>query len=191
MARSHSLISMALFEWLPPTARLNVNLQSIRGKILNDPYYRLQSTQEIAIAAELGIKIDANQASVDDWLRLPGLSIHQARSLVSLARSGVQFFCIEDIAAALGMPPARLKPLEAVIRFCYYDDSSLATPQLINPNTASVEELMQIPFIDSVLATTVVQNRLVAGSYRNLVDFQQRLSLPGNLTAQLMHYLRF
>ena len=54
----------------------------IRNKIANDPYYRFQSLQEIAIAAELGIKIDVNQATVDDWLRLPGLSIHQARSLV-------------------------------------------------------------------------------------------------------------
>ncbi|MEL7421226.1 MAG: ComEA family DNA-binding protein, partial [Cyanobacteria bacterium J06555_3] len=42
----------------------------IRNKIANDPYYRFQSMKEIAIAAELGIKIDVNLATVDDWLRL-------------------------------------------------------------------------------------------------------------------------
>ncbi|MCX7594440.1 MAG: hypothetical protein N2235_11880, partial [Fischerella sp.] len=51
---------------------LNPRLQKLRSKLLKDPYYRLQSVEEIAIAASLGIRIDANQATVDDWLRLPG-----------------------------------------------------------------------------------------------------------------------
>src|SRR4028119_2001991 len=102
---------MALFDWLSPTARPNPNGHLIRARIQNDPYYRMQSAQEIAIAAQLGIKIDVNQASVDDWLRLPGISIHQARSLVELSVAGVPFYSIEDIAAALSMPAQRLKPL--------------------------------------------------------------------------------
>ena len=165
------------------------NRQSIRAKLLSDPYYRMQSATEIAIAAELGIKIDVNQASVDDWLRLPGLSIHQARSLVQLTNAGVPFYCLEDIAAALSVPVLRLKPLEPILRFCYYDDG-YATGR-INPNTASVEQLNQIPGVEMPLALAVVQNRLAAGNYRNLVDFQQRLLLPGSLTAKLMHYLQF
>ena len=185
---------MALFDWLPLATRLrpeiNSNRQSIRARILGDPYYRLQSTEEIAIAISLGIKIDVNQASVDDWLRLPGLSIHQARSLVSLAQSGVQFLCIEDIAAALSMPILRLKPLEPLLRFCYYDDCP-STPQLVNPNTASIEQLMLLPGVDLILARAIFSNRRAAGAYRNLADFQARLSLPGQMTAQLMHYLRF
>ncbi|MGB7440454.1 MAG: ComEA family DNA-binding protein, partial [Coleofasciculaceae cyanobacterium] len=66
---------MALFDWISPTAKLNQNWQSIRVRLENDPYYRLQSVQEIAVAAALGIKIDVNRAGVDDWLRLPGISI--------------------------------------------------------------------------------------------------------------------
>ena len=78
--------------WLP-----NSRLQRLRSKLLNDPYYRLQSGEEIAIAAQLGMRIDANQATVDDWLRLPGISIRQARALSDLTCSGVKFYCIEDI----------------------------------------------------------------------------------------------
>lgn len=167
-----------------------LQFQAIRTKLLNDPYYRLHSAEEIAVAAALGIKIDVNQASVDDWLRLPGLSIRQARSLVELCRSGVQFYCLEDIAVALSMPLQRLQPLEPLLKFCYYDETSF-TPQRINPNTATVETLLQIPAVDQFLAETVVQNRISAGPYRNLVDFQQRLSLPSHLTTQLMHYLCF
>ncbi len=185
---------------------LNPRLQKLRAKLLNDPYYRLQSGEEIQIAAKLGIRIDANQATVDDWLRLPGLSIHQARSLVELSRSGVKFYCIEDIAAALAIPVPRLEPLKPLLNFIYYDHESLENllnfiyydheslenpPHLINPNTATVEKLAQIPFIDLSLAQTVVQNRQSAGPYRNLADFQRRLELTGDAIAQMMYYLRF
>ncbi|HLO86510.1 MAG TPA: ComEA family DNA-binding protein [Nostocaceae cyanobacterium] len=175
-------------QWLP----INLKLQKLRAKLLNDPYYRLQSGEEIQLAAQLGISIDANQATVDDWLRLPGLSIHQARSLVELSRSGVKFYCIEDIAAALSVPVQRLAPLQPLINFSYYDDESLVLPgSLVNPNTATVESLTKIPFIDLSLAQAVVENRQVYGLYKNLVDFQQRLGLTGEAIAQLMYYLRF
>lgn len=184
---------MTLQNWLPSVARLrqhlNPQFHALRTRLVNDPYYRLQSAEEIAAAAALGIQIDANQASVDDWLRLPGLSIHQARSLVELCRSGVQFHCLEDIAAALSMPLQRLKPLEPVLRFCYYDE--ICITQSVNPNTATVESLASIPVVEPSLAKAVVENRTHSGPYRNLSDLQQRLSLPGNVTAQLMHYLRF
>ncbi len=174
--------------WLP----LNPKLQKLRSKLLNDPYYRLQSGEEIALAVELGIRIDTNQATVDDWLRLPGLSIHQARSLVELQNAGVKFYCIEDIAAALSMSVHRLLPLLPILNFSYYDDEALVNPTyLVNPNTATVESLTSVPFIDLSLAQVVVQNRLSSGPYRNLVDFQRRLNLPGDAIAQIMYYLRF
>ncbi|MEY3333632.1 MAG: hypothetical protein RLZZ176_1932 [Cyanobacteriota bacterium] len=174
-------------KWLP----VNLKLQKLRGKLLSDPYYRLQSAEEVRMAAELGLGIDVNQATVDDWLRLPGLSIHQGRSLVELSRAGVVFYCIEDVAAALGLPVQRLAPLKPLLNFNYYDHFSLDQTQQINPSTASVESLSKIPFMDLSLAQTVVENRLAGGPYRSLADFQQRLNLPGDAIAQLMYYLRF
>ena len=164
---------------------------SIRSQILNNPYYRLQSTAEVRLAAELGVQIDVNRACVDDWLRLPGLSIHQARSLAALSQSGVQFHAIEDIAAALSLPLSRLLPLAPILQFCYYDPESQHEVQPLSPNLASVELLTQIPAIDLFLARAIVQNRQTHGVYRSLADFQQRLALSGQLTADLMHYLKF
>ncbi|MBW4476272.1 MAG: ComEA family DNA-binding protein [Tolypothrix brevis GSE-NOS-MK-07-07A] len=173
--------------WLP----LNPRLQKLRSRLLNDPYYRLQSGEEIAIASQLGIRIDANQATVDDWLRLPGLSIHQARSLVELSRIGVKFYCIEDIAAALSIPAPRLEPLKRILDFSYYDDEGLGNPTQININTATVENLVKIPFINASLAEAIVENRLSAGHYRSFVDFQQRLNISGEAIGQLTYYIRF
>lgn len=168
-------------QWLP-------SVQSIRTKLLNDPYYRLQSTTEIAIAADLGIQIDVNKAKVDDWLRLPGLSIHQARNLVQLCQAGVQFCCLEDIAAALSISVQHLQPLAPVLKFCYYDEITIAP---ISLNIATIEQLAAIPAVDISLAQAIVQNRDSQGAYRNLGDFQRRLSLPGALISQLMYYLQF
>jgi DNA uptake protein ComE-like DNA-binding protein len=181
---------MAPFNWLPQD-RINPNWQAIQAKIQHDPYYRLQSAQEIVVAAQLGLKIDVNQASVDDWLRLPGLSIHQARTLFDLTSLGVQFCCLEDIAAALGVPIGRLLPLKPILSFCYYDEESPSTPQPLNPNTASVEQLTKIPAVDLFLARAIAQNRLECGLYRNLADLGRRLSLNPQLISELMYYLRF
>jgi DNA uptake protein ComE-like DNA-binding protein len=171
---------------------INSRLQRLRHKLRSDPYYRLQSGEEIAIAAQLGVRIDANQATVDDWLRLPGLSIHQARNLVELSRSGLTFYCIEDVAAALSLPVQRLKPLEAILNFSYYDDEATESlAYVVNPNTATVESLLKVPCIDISLAQAVIDNRVAGGLYRNLVDFQQRLNLSSDAIAQLMYYLRF
>ncbi|HAX78316.1 MAG TPA: DNA uptake protein [Cyanobacteria bacterium UBA11372] len=182
---------MTLFNWLGSFRNIP-RWQSLRHRLLNDPYYRMQSLEEVAIASSLGIKIDANQATVDDWLRLPGLSIHQARSLVELSNNGVFFYSLEDVAAALGLPVASLKYLEPVLSFYYYDAESIyTTNRRVNPNTASVEMLTQIPIIDIFLAQAIVQNRSAGGQYRNLADLQRRLSLPGDTIGNLMHYLRF
>lgn len=164
---------------------------SLRAKLLKDPYYRMRSLEEVAIAAQVGVKIDVNQACVDDWLRLPGISIHQARSLVELLEIGVQFLCIEDLAAALSVPINRLKPLEPVLAFSYYDPESSIAPQRINPNTASLAQLAQIPLLEPSIAQKIVQNRQENGIYRNLADFQRRICLDSQSISQLMHYLRF
>lgn len=173
------------------TKKLNPQRQAIRQRILNDPYYRFCSLEEIAIAAELGVKIEVNQASIDDWLRLPGISIHQARTLVDLVKMGVELLCIEDLAAALSIPVQRLNHVVPLLSFCYYDPDSLLTPQRINPNNATIEQLESIPLIDLILAQKIVHDRQKNGNYKSLANFQKRLSLDGQIIGQLMHYLQF
>ena len=163
----------------------------IRNKIANDPYYRFQSLREIAIAAELGIRIDVNQATVDDWLRLPGFSIHQARSLVELVTMGVQLVCLEDVAAAINVPTQHLQGLEPILIFAYYDRLSPLSPEKTDLNTASVKEIAAIPQVTPDLAHQLVVNRQQYGKYRNLADLKRRLNLDSDFISILMHYSRF
>jgi DNA uptake protein ComE-like DNA-binding protein len=162
---------------------------SLRSRIAENPYYRFQSAFEIAVAADLGVQIDVNQASVDDWLRLPGISIHQARQLVNLSQAGVAFYAISDLAAALNLPIQRLQWLAPVLSFQYYDPAA-ALPS-VSINRSTLTELVQIPQISPELAAEIVSNREQGGKFTDLVDFQQRLGLSGALIGELMHYFRF
>ncbi|MBW4481353.1 MAG: ComEA family DNA-binding protein [Tildeniella torsiva UHER 1998/13D] len=156
---------------------------------LNEPGYRLQSYQEVEVAAKLGFTLDVNRATVDDWLRLPGLSIRQAQGLVRLQQAGVQFHCLEDLAAALGVAPAQLTPLAPVLSFCYYEEHCGTLPR-VGLNQATIHQLCSLPGIPLDLAQALVQERSRRGPYQDLADLQRRLGLAPDLVQTLMYYLR-
>ena len=162
---------------------------SLRSRISENPYYRFRSPFEIAVAADLGVRIDVNQAGVDDWLRLPGISIHQARQLVALSQAGVAFYSISDLSAALNIPISRLQWLAPVLSFQYYDES--LTLPYVKLDRATVDELAQIPNLSIELAQQIVTERESGGNFTDLVNFQQRLGLSGKSIGELMHYLQF
>ncbi|HEY9877532.1 MAG TPA: ComEA family DNA-binding protein [Leptolyngbyaceae cyanobacterium] len=171
--------------------KLRSQLHPLRQRLQADPLCRLNSYEEVRLAAQLGFRMDVNQATVDDWLRLPGLSIHQARSLVALSQSGVPFHCVEDVAAALGVPEATLSALAPVLDFRYYDPGAVSTPRTVNVNRATIEQLCQVPKIDPQTARAIVYERDGRGLFPNAAAFQQRLHVPPDWMAHLMHYLRF
>jgi DNA uptake protein ComE-like DNA-binding protein len=171
-------------QWRPLQERL-------RQQLAQNPGLRFRHSEEVYLASTLGVVIDANQAEVDDWLRLPGISIHQARLLVDLRRGGVQYCALEDVAAVLKMPVAHIEGWEPILAFRYYGLE--AEPELplvqLNPNRASLVELQQVPGIDAALAQEILHQRIMQGRFRDLRDFQRRLHLSGDQLSGLMHYL--
>ncbi|MBV5260816.1 ComEA family DNA-binding protein [Synechococcus moorigangaii CMS01] len=161
--------------------------KQLQQRLRQDPYYRFQSLEEVALGVAMGLKIDANQATVDDWLRLPGISIHQGRSLVQLTRQGVQFYCIDDVAAALSVPVQRLQPLASILCFAYYAPE--LAPHQININRASLDELVAFG-VDHHLAANIIIERQ-RGDYRHFADLQGRLQLSGTQIMQWLHQFRF
>ncbi|MBE9107949.1 ComEA family DNA-binding protein [Nodosilinea sp. LEGE 07298] len=168
---------------------LRAQLDPLASRLSQDPNYRLRSYQEVEQAAQLGFNIDVNRATVDDWLRLPGLSIRQAQGLVRLRQAGVQFHCLEDVAAALGVASTQLAPLVSVLTFCYYDDYSGALPCL-SLNQATAAQLCAVPGMPPGLAQAAVQERSRHGPYQDLADLQRRLGLAPDLVQALIYYLR-
>ncbi len=181
-----------LLKWLKsPFQHIDPAVQAARQKIARDPFCRLSSAIEVTVAAEMGIAIDANRASTDDWLRLPGISIHQATLLTQLTAGGVVFYGLDDVAAALSVPAAKLQWLAPILRFYFYDPEAVSFLQPIDANRATIEQLERLPGVDRALAQAMVRDRSKRGNFRSIVDLQRRLNLSGELVGQLMHYLRF
>ncbi|MEO1589856.1 MAG: helix-hairpin-helix domain-containing protein [Cyanobacteria bacterium J06632_22] len=166
--------------------RLESYLNPLRGRLEKDPYYRFRSYEEVRAAVRLGVRIDVSHATVDDWLRLPGLSIHQARTLSALVHRGVPLMSIEDVAAALHLPLQRLRPLEPILEFRYYDPPPNPT---LDINQVSGPQLLQIPGMTPHFAQQLIYHRRL-GPYRSWEDLQQRLRLPPEQVGHLIHYLQ-
>ena len=186
---------MALSKWLSSARRISQQFNSSRQVIINkiqeNPYYRFTSVSEIAIASQLGIKIDVNLASVDDWLRLPGISIIQARNLVEITNSGIYFLCLEDLAAALGVSVLKIQSWQPILYFAYYAPDSFHAPAKVHLNSATMEQLLTIPNLQPAIAKKMIFDRQENGNYRNLADLQKRLALKPDFTYHLMQYLQF
>lgn len=171
-------------------AKLAARFTPLGRRLRQNPYYRFCNFQELDQAAQLGFRLDVNQASVDDWLRLPGLSIRQAHTLTQLTQGGVQFHCLEDMAVALGLSLSVLQPLAPVLAFRYYDPGSPTQPPSLQLNNASLEQLCHLPGMTPVLAQAIVWDRHRRGPFRTLADLQQRLGLDPAAIEQLLYYLR-
>ncbi|MEO1093341.1 MAG: ComEA family DNA-binding protein [Cyanobacteria bacterium J06638_28] len=160
-----------------------------RQRFQGDPLARLQSAEEVPIALALGIRIDVNQATVDEWLRLPVLSIHQARTLTTLSQRGVAFYCIEDIAAVLGISQTQLHPFRPLLQFCYYDPLHPGRTQQVSLNEATGPQLLALSGMSTPLVNRILNERR-RSPYRNWADAHQRLRLTPEQTAQWMHQVR-
>lgn len=166
------------------------SIHPLRRRLQQEPYYRFKSFEELQLAASWGFLLDANTATVDDWLRLPGISIHQARTLTKLTGNGLSFNCLEDVAAALSISVQQIQPWHVALQFLYYSAERSLEPAAIDVNAATIEELVTIPTVDTFLGRAIIYYRQ-SGPYKDLADLQQRLRLTTKATAELLHYLRF
>lgn len=182
---------MVLSRWFASANKINIHKNALASKIKQDPYYRFQSDLEIEVGAQLGIKIDVNIASVDDWLRLPGISITQARSLVEITNSGINFLCLEDLAAALGVSVLKIQSWQPILYFAYYADDSFHAPAKVNPNNATLNQLIKIPNLSQDIAQKILIDRESNGKYRHIADLQKRLNLTPDFAYHLMNYFQF
>lgn len=137
------------------------------------------------------LRLDVNRATAAEWQQLPGLDRSQAQMLEQLVRSGVQFHCLEDLAAALDRPLAQLQPWEPYLCFAYYDPDPLDSLPHLNPNRATLPQLLKIPQMSPALAQSIIHQRIMQGPYPDLAVFQQRLQLSPEQVQHFMHYLTF
>jgi DNA uptake protein ComE-like DNA-binding protein len=133
--------------------------------------------------------MDVNKATAAAWLPLPGISIHQARTLTRLTQSGVTFHCLEDIAAVLGISYQRLLPLHPLLQFCYYDLDSPVKPTPILLNQATIAQLQTLPGMSLPLLERIINERR-RSPFTDWADVHHRLRLTPEQTSRWLYWLR-
>jgi DNA uptake protein ComE-like DNA-binding protein len=161
-----------------------------RIALINNPQLRLQSEQDLQTAQDLGFAVDVNRASIDDLLRLPGMSIIEARRIVEERRRGGNYLSPEELHERADISATKLKRLAPLLLFCYYEPATML-PVRLAVNRVSAEQLTQLEGIDAVLAERIVRERDQGGDYRNLEDLRTRLTLSPALVAALLNRLDF
>jgi DNA uptake protein ComE-like DNA-binding protein len=152
---------------------------------LMQPGTAIQSTQEIAVAQEIGIQVDINQASQHELVYRLNLPITQANRILELRKAGVMFTCLEELASYTGIPLAKLTALGSLIRFNYYETAE-GFERWMRINLLTAEQISREFTLPSTLSAQLVAERDQHGAFTSLVDLRQRLALPYD---QLTHLL--
>ncbi len=101
-----------------------------------------------------GRPLDLNYSTAEELLLIPGVGPATSDRIVS----GRPFQSVEDLLRVKGIGPvtlARLRPYLAVLR----EPPPPPEPVLLDPNTATVDELEGLPRVGPVLARRIVEGR--------------------------------
>jgi DNA uptake protein ComE-like DNA-binding protein len=161
-----------------------------RINLLQNPQQRLTSEQQMLTARELGMSIDINRCSVDDLLRLPGVTLLEARRIVEIRRSGGPYFSADELQERTDVSWEKIRRLQSMLQFRYYEQKS-ALPVLIDVNSATATQIGQLEGIESDLAGRIVQERDLRGDFADIIDLRDRLNLPARIIARLMNRITF
>lgn len=161
-----------------------------RLAFIANPRRRLTSDTDLRLAQELGMGIDINRASIDDLLRLPGMSIIEARRIVEARSSSGPYLSADELVERAEISANKVRNLEALLQFCYYETTPALTTHC-DINDASASELAQIEGISAALADRIVLEREAHGEYASLSELRDRLALPARTVARLVNRLNF
>lgn len=128
------------------------------------------------------MQLELNAATAAQLAKLPGMSRPLAEEIVAYRAQIGGFTSIEQLKEIAGIPDALLQSLGAHLYLqpaAAVIETAASTEPIefpLNLNTATAEELCQLPEIGEVLAAAIVEFRRTNGDF---VNKQQLLSVPG------------
>ncbi|MFY9398124.1 MAG: ComEA family DNA-binding protein [Desulfomonilia bacterium] len=139
-------------------------------------YAQAQDAQQQA-GAEL---VNVNIATIEELQQVPGMDQALAQSIVEYRQANGPFSSVKDLSKVQGMDEQKLKGMKGYL-----------TAEKIDINTATAEQLKNIPGMDESLAQSIVDYRQANGPFSSVdglsqvqgMDQQKLDSVKGYLTA--------
>lgn len=165
-------------------------------------YYQ-QSTEKTVLPYET-FMFDPNTISGNDWKRL-GINDKTIRTILNYREKGGKFRNPEDIRKIWGLKKEdadRIIPFAKVAVTSYqpayysrtYKQAAIPKPYAakasIDINTASPEQLLQIPGIDHFVPYRIIRFRDKLGSFWNLQQVKQTYGMSDSVYNMILPYLK-
>ncbi|PQJ21021.1 helix-hairpin-helix domain-containing protein [Tenacibaculum sp. SG-28] len=138
------------------------------------------------LKSKLGdITADINQASAPDIANKAGISLLDAKKIISYRESLQGFTYIEQLKEA---PGVSVTALRKTIRSFTIQEKPLI--EKINVNTASFKEILSIPYINYQLCKKIVDYREEVAELQNIAELKNINNFPLNKYDRIVLYLK-
>ncbi|MGL5058350.1 MAG: helix-hairpin-helix domain-containing protein [Microcoleus sp.] len=135
-----------------------------------------ETAQNAEMLANVRGKIDINECTKDDLVKVLGLPIVYANDIESLQNEGYIFTHAEELSEIAGIPESHVRRISPMICFSYhYQKEARFTWKRLN--ILSPEELIR-DGLDRSVAEAIVRERQKQGEYKSVIDVKRRTGLP-------------
>jgi|GEM_PF-1783336 len=156
----------------------NFNKQKSQGGFADQP--KAESFEEPEAPK---ILLDINTASVNDWMEIRGVGKYYARAITKYRTALGGFHSLDQL---LEVPGMRKESYLKINQYLKIESKNLRT---IDVNSAEKEILVQHPYIESKVASSIVKYRRKHGSYKKLSDLKKSYLIDGKLLTKISPYL--
>lgn len=139
------------------------------------------TTANMAPKGSIAGQVDINRASVEMWMKLPGIGEVRARQLVNFREKLGGFLSIEQVAETRGLPDSVFERIRPLLQ------CSGTQPRRMNLNTISAETLARHPYISQKQAQLIVSYRENNGLFASVDDLGKIIALGDKAWIEKVH----
>ena len=141
-------------------------------------------------------KINLNTAGFDDFLRLPGIGKVKAKSILDYREKKGRFERIEEI---MNVPGIGKKTFERIKDMIFVEGENVPSIDEKNPtvskskldiNTATLDELIELPGIGEVKAREIIKYRTEHGPFTSVDDLIKVKGIGKKTLEKLRKYIK-
>lgn len=129
------------------------------------------------------IFVDVNKSDSADWESLPGIGPKLAQRIILFREKLGGFYSIDQVAETFGLQDSVFQKCKNRLAF------SNIPFQLININTADVNQLAKHPYIRFKIANALIQYRNQHGFFQSVSELKKVILLNDSILAKVSPYL--